>query len=141
MYELCFWMLTGVGIGFLIAYTWELMLGILLVVTLIMTMLLPGGPVPSGESGEWPFSGAQTLRWFIRTSLAILAALITSMLVPFQEHLGNLMEHPQHATIIAASVVTALLSVVLTRRIDPVNDLLLKLFPENEAMKDGLAAK
>lgn len=138
MYELCFWMLTGVGIGFLIAYTWELMLSILLLVTLIMTMLLAGG---EPGAGEWPFSGPQTLRWFIRTSLAILAALITSMLVPFQEHLGSLMEHPQHATIIAASVVTALLSLVLTLRIDPVNDLLLKLFPENEAMKDGVAAK
>jgi len=140
MNELCFWLLTGVGIGILIAHTWELILG-MLGATFLIAMFLVRDPDLMLIPAEWPFSGTRTLRWFIRTSLAILAALITSMLVPFGEQWGKLMEHPQHATIIAASVVTAFLSLVLTLRIDPVNDLLLKLFPENEAMKDGVAAK
>lgn len=138
MNELCFWLLTGVGIGILIAHTWELILG-MLGATFLIAMFVVRDPDLMLIPAEWPFSGTRTLRWFIRTSLAILAALITSILVPFQEQREKLMEHPQALEIIAATVVTALLIAVLTLRIDPVNRLLLKLHPENEEMKDSAA--
>ena len=148
MYEVLFWLLASVAVGFVVANTWELLLGALLLgVSCVMASdplsglgASPGSPSGGSDSSD-DVSGTQLLRWFIRTCLVILAALLTWMTIPFREHYEQLIQHPDHVAIFAACGVTGLLTLVLTLWIDPINRFLRLLIKGPEKMKNGLPAR
>lgn len=137
MTEVVFWLLTGVGVGFVVAHTWELLLGgFLLWLTVEAPLLFLGSSLslPDGREGEAP-SAIAVLRWFVRTGLVILCALVTWIVVPFREHWSTLAENPQSGPIVAAAAVCALLSFVLMLWIDPLNRLLRNILRESREIR------